>query len=74
VLPVLQEKITGGTMGEYQESPEAHETLVNWIEVAAPESEWPTAKAVLDAHCVHATTRKASRASSRWTATARSRG
>ena len=53
VLPVLQEKITGGTMGEYLESPEAHKTLVDWIEAGAPESEWPTAKAILDAHCVH---------------------
>ncbi len=53
VLPVLQEKITGGTMGEYLESPEAHKTLVDWIEAGAPESKWPTAKAVVDAHCVH---------------------
>lgn len=53
VLPVLLEKITGGTMGEYLESPKAHETLVDWIEAGAPESEWPIAQAVLDAHCVH---------------------
>ena len=40
-------------MGEYLESPEAHKTLVDWIEAGAPESKWPTAKAVVDAHCVH---------------------
>ena len=53
VLPVLEEKISGGTMGEYLESPEAHKTLVDWIDAGAPELEWPTAKAALDAHCVH---------------------
>ena len=52
VRPVLQEKITGGTMGEYLESPEAQKTLIDWIEAGAPESEWPSAKAVLDAHCI----------------------
>ena len=53
VVPVLEEKITGGTMGEYLESPEAQKTLVDWIQAGAPESEWPAAKAILDAHCVH---------------------
>jgi len=53
VRPVLLEKTTGGTMGEYLESPEAQKTLVDWIEAGAPESEWPSAQAVLGAHCVH---------------------
>jgi len=53
VRPVLLEKTTGGTMGEYLESPEAQQTLVDWIQAGAPESEWPSAQAVLDAHCVH---------------------
>ena len=53
VQPVLLEKITGGTMGEYLESPEAQQTLVGWVEAGAVESDWPVAKGVLDAHCVH---------------------
>ena len=53
VIPVLREKITGGTMGEYLESAEAQTILVAWIDAGATEGDWPSAKAVLDAHCIH---------------------
>lgn len=53
VQPVLLEKITGGTMGEYLESPDSQRALVDWIEAGAAESDWSQAKAVLDAHCIH---------------------
>ncbi len=53
VLPVLREKITGGTMGEYLESAEAQTILVAWIDAGATAGDWPSAKAVLDAHCTH---------------------
>lgn len=53
VLPVLREKVTGGTMGEYLETAQAQATLVAWIDGGAKESDWPSAKSVLDAHCIH---------------------
>ena len=53
IQPVLLEKIIGGTMGKYLESPDAQAVLVGWIEAGTPEAEWPRAKVVLDAHCVH---------------------
>ena len=53
VEPVLLEKITGGTMGEYLESQEAQQALVSWIEDGAPHQGWNEAKSLLDAHCIH---------------------
>jgi uncharacterized membrane protein len=53
VLPVLREKITGGTMGEYLETVESQTALIEWIDAGAPESDWPRAKDELDAHCAH---------------------
>lgn len=52
LAPLLLEKITGGTMGEYLESRRAQTILVDWIRAGAPESRWPDAKAVIDAHCL----------------------
>lgn len=53
VLPVLREKVTGGTMGEYLETAHSQATLVEWVDAGARESDWPRAKAELDEHCVH---------------------
>jgi hypothetical protein len=52
VRPVLLEKITGGTMGKYLESRTERNALVGFIERGAPESEWPEARKILNAHCV----------------------
>jgi hypothetical protein len=40
-------------MGEYLESAEAQTILVAWIDAGATEGDWPSAKAILDAHCIH---------------------
>ena len=41
VLPVLLEKVTGGSMGKYLETAETRNQLAAWIEAGAPESGWP---------------------------------
>ena len=53
VEPILREKITGGTMGEYLESPKAQQALLAWIDGGAREATWPEAREVLSEHCVH---------------------
>ena len=53
VEPVLREKITGGTMGEYLESPKAQRALLAWIDAGARETTWPEAQEILSEHCVH---------------------
>ena len=39
-------------MGEYLETEEAQDIVLAWVREGAIESGWPSAKAVLDAHCV----------------------
>ena len=51
--PVMREKITGGTMGEYLESPKAQQALLAWIDAGAREATWPKAREILSEHCVH---------------------
>ncbi len=53
VEPTLREKITGGTMGEYLESPKAQQALLAWIDAGAREATWPAAQEILSEHCVH---------------------
>ena len=53
VRSVLEEKINGGTMGEYLETAEEQGALLDWIRRGTPKSDWPGAKAILDVHCVH---------------------
>ncbi len=53
VRPVLEEKINGGTMGEYLKTAEEQKALLDWVQRGAPESGWPQAKAILELHCVH---------------------
>ncbi len=52
VEPILREKITGGTMGEYLESPKAQQALLAWIDAGAREATWPEAQEILSEHCV----------------------
>ncbi len=53
VEPILREKITGGTMGEYLESRKAQQALLAWIDAGAGEATWPEAQEILSEHCVH---------------------
>lgn len=54
VRPILEEKITGGTMGEYLETAEEQAAILDWIASGAPQDAeaWPRARAVLAAYCV----------------------
>ena len=53
VEPILREKITGATMGEYLESRKAQQALLAWIDAGAGEATWPEAQEILSEHCVH---------------------
>lgn len=52
VRPVLEEKITGGTMGGYLESAAEQAAIVDWIAKGAPEDGWSRVRAILAAYCV----------------------
>ena len=52
VRPVLEEKLTGGSMGRYLDSADEQSAIVAWIENGAPEKDWLRVRDIFAAYCV----------------------